>query len=97
MDISTKTSMSVPPRLRNRAFLFPRIFIQPFRNHAQVDEVAARIREVATDSRVPLVANPPLARALYTVPLEAEIPAEHFKAVAEIVAYVWRLRGRAAG
>jgi flagellar biosynthetic protein FlhB len=60
-----------------------------------VDEVAARIREVAQDSRVPVVANPPLARALYTVDLDAEIPAEHFKAVAEIIAYVWRLRGRA--
>ena len=61
-----------------------------------VDEVAARIRAVAQDNRVPLVANPPLARALYTVELDGEIPAEHFKVVAEIIAYVWRLRGRAA-
>ncbi len=57
-----------------------------------VDEVAARIREVAQDHRVPLVANPPLARALYKVDLDAEIPAEHFKVVAEVIAYVWRLR-----
>ncbi len=60
-----------------------------------VDEVAARIREVAAEHRVPLVPNPPLARALYLVDLDAEIPAEHFKAVAEIIAYVWRLRSRA--
>ena len=60
-----------------------------------VDEVAARIREVAQDHRVPLVANPPLARALYKVELDAEIPAEHFKVVAEVIAYVWRLRGKA--
>ncbi len=59
------------------------------------DEMAARIRDIAKENRVPLVANPPLARALYTVELDAEIPSEHFKAVAEIVAYVWRLRGRA--
>jgi flagellar biosynthetic protein FlhB len=59
-----------------------------------VDDVAARIREVALDSRVPLVANPPLARALYRVDVDAEIPAEHFKVVAEIIAYVWRLRGK---
>ena len=59
-----------------------------------VDEVAARIRELAIDSRVPIVANAPLARALYTVDLAAEMPAEHFKAVAEVIAYVWRLRGR---
>jgi flagellar biosynthetic protein FlhB len=43
---------------------------------------------------VPLVANPPLARALFRVELDAEIPAEHFQAVAEIIAYVWRLNGR---
>ncbi len=59
-----------------------------------VDEMAARIREIAKEHRVPLVANPPLARALYSVEVDAEIPPEHFKAVAEIIAYVWRLRGR---
>lgn len=56
-----------------------------------VDTLAARIREVAQDNRVPIVANPPLARALYQVELDSEIPAEHFQAVAEIIAYVWRL------
>ncbi len=56
------------------------------------DEVAAKIREIAEDNRVPLVRNPPLARALYLVELDAEIPAEHFQAVAEIIAYVWRLK-----
>ena len=60
-----------------------------------VDSMAARIREVAETNRVPLVANPPLARALYRVELDTDIPAEHYKAVAEIIAYVWRL-GRAA-
>lgn len=62
-----------------------------------VDSMAARICELAQDSRVPLVANPPLARALYRVELDTEIPAEHYKAVAEIIAYVWRLRGMAVG
>ena len=57
-----------------------------------MDELAARIREVALDNKVPLVSNPPLARALYTLPLDAEIPREHFQVVAGIVAYVWRLR-----
>lgn len=59
-----------------------------------MDDVAARIRTVANESRIPLVANPVLARALFHVELDAEIPAEHFKAVAEVIAYVWRLRGR---
>ena len=57
-----------------------------------VDELAARIRETALDNKVPLVANPPLARALYTVPLDGEIPREHFQVVAGIIAYVWRLK-----
>ena len=61
-----------------------------------VDTLAARIREVAAENRVPLVANPPLARALYRVEVDADIPAEHFQAVAEIIAYVWRL-GRPRG
>ncbi|HTI80612.1 MAG TPA: flagellar biosynthesis protein FlhB [Acetobacteraceae bacterium] len=56
-----------------------------------VDTLAARIREVAQENRVPIVANPPLARALYRVEVDSEIPAEHFQAVAEIIAYVWRL------
>lgn len=60
-----------------------------------VDEMAARIRELARESGVPIVANPPLARALHLVKLDGEIPAEHFQAVAELIAYVWRLRGRA--
>lgn len=59
-----------------------------------VDEVAARIREEAYNHRVPIVANPPLARALFRLELDTEIPQEHFKAVAEIVAYVWRLQAR---
>jgi len=61
-----------------------------------VDEVAARIRAMAEQHKVPMVANPPLARALHTLELEAEVPAEHFKAVAEIIAYIWRLQGRVA-
>jgi flagellar biosynthetic protein FlhB len=62
-----------------------------------VDAMAARIRAVAEENRVPLVVNPPLARALHQVELDSEIPAEHYKAVAEIIAYVWRLRGRRQG
>ncbi len=61
-----------------------------------VDSMAERIREVAKHHAVPIVANPPLARALYPLELDTDIPPEHYKAVAEIIAYVWRLRGRAA-
>ncbi len=60
-----------------------------------VDELAARIRATAEASGVPLVANPPLARALHRLDVGAEIPAEHYQAVAEIIAFVWRRAGGA--
>ena len=47
---------------------------------------------------MPVVENPPLARALHaTVEIDEEIPAEHYKAVAEVIGYVMRLQpgGRA--
>jgi flagellar biosynthesis protein FlhB len=57
-----------------------------------VDRIALRIREIAEEHDVPVVENPPLARALYaSVELEAEIPPEHYKAVAGVVGYVMRL------
>jgi flagellar biosynthetic protein FlhB len=62
-----------------------------------VDHMAARIRAIAEKHGIPVVANPPLARALYTVELDREIPPEHYEAVAQIIAYVWRLSGRATG
>jgi flagellar biosynthetic protein FlhB len=62
-----------------------------------VDAMAARIRAVAEEHRVPIVANPPLARALHQVELDEQIPAELYKPVAELIAYVWRLRARRPG
>ena len=59
------------------------------------DFMAARIREEATAHKVPIVENPPLARALYQVELDLEIPAEHYRAVAEVIAFVWKLKPRA--
>jgi flagellar biosynthetic protein FlhB len=58
------------------------------------DEVAARIREVARSHRVPIVHNPPLARLLHAeVAVGRPIPIKLFAAVAEVLAYVYRLRG----
>ena len=61
-----------------------------------VDEMAARIRAAAAEYGVPIVPNPPLARALWRLEPDTEIPPEHWQVVAEILAYVWRLQGRAA-
>lgn len=57
-----------------------------------VDDVALKIREIAGEHRIPIVENPPLARALHaTVDIDEAIPAEHYKAVAEVIGYVFRL------
>ncbi|MBF0418742.1 MAG: flagellar biosynthesis protein FlhB [Magnetococcales bacterium] len=54
---------------------------------------AERIREIARENKVVLVENPPLARSLYSdVPLDAVIPPQLFKAVAQVLAYVYSLR-----
>ncbi|MEO5363022.1 MAG: flagellar biosynthesis protein FlhB [Magnetococcus sp. DMHC-8] len=59
-------------------------------------EIAARIRAVAQEKGVPIVENPPLARVLYKdVELGHPIPQDLFKAVAEVLAYVYSLRNRA--
>jgi flagellar biosynthetic protein FlhB len=58
-----------------------------------VDEVAMRIRERAKEYDIPIMENPPLARALYaTVELDQEIPPDHYKAVAEVISYVMKLK-----
>ena len=57
------------------------------------DAVAARIREIAAENRVPLLEAPPLARALFRhTELGDEIPATLYAAVAEVLAYVFQLR-----
>ncbi|MBV9078417.1 MAG: EscU/YscU/HrcU family type III secretion system export apparatus switch protein, partial [Methylobacteriaceae bacterium] len=62
-----------------------------------VDALALRIREVAEAHGVSVVENPPLARALHaTVEIDAEIPVEHYKAVAEVIGFVLRLKRRAS-
>lgn len=61
------------------------------------DLVALKIRELAGQHSIPIVENPPLARALYaTVEIDDEIPTEHYKAVAEVIGYIMKLR-RGAG
>lgn len=64
-----------------------------------VGAVALKIREVASESAVPIMEAPPLARALYKhTEIDAEIPSALYNAVAEVLAYIyqlanWRLSG----
>ena len=60
-----------------------------------VDALALRIRAVAEENDVPVVENPPLARALHAaIEIDEPVPAEHFKAVAQVIGYVMRLQGK---
>ncbi|MDB5506659.1 MAG: FlhB [Devosia sp.] len=59
------------------------------------DAVALRIREKAKEHDIPIVENAPLARALFaSVEIDGTIPAEHFKAVAQVIGYVMRLKDK---
>ncbi len=59
------------------------------------DRIAARIRQVAHETEVPVIESPVLARALYaTVEVDREIPEAHWQAVARLVSYVMDLRRR---
>jgi flagellar biosynthetic protein FlhB len=61
------------------------------------DAVAFKIREIAEENDVPVMENPPLARALYAAcDIDEEVPSEHYRAVAEVITYVFKLKGRMA-
>lgn len=54
-----------------------------------MDDLALKIRAVAEEAGVPVIEDPPLARALYaTVEVDDEIPAEHFEAVAKVIGFI---------
>ena len=61
-----------------------------------MDLVALRIREIAAEHGIPIIERPPLARALYRLcDVGHEIPEQFYNAVAEILAYVYELTGKA--
>jgi flagellar biosynthetic protein FlhB len=56
------------------------------------DLIALKIREIAKEAHVPIIENPPLARALFAATeIDHPISTEHYAAVAEIISYVMRL------
>ncbi|MCA9291518.1 MAG: flagellar biosynthesis protein FlhB [Phycisphaerales bacterium] len=62
------------------------------------DYLAMRIRQIAMQHGIPIIERKPLARALYAqVDVGREVPPDFYQAVAEILAYVYRLSGKAAG
>ena len=63
-----------------------------------IDAIAERIKDVAKEHKIPILRNPPLARALFaSCDIDDFVPKEQFKAVAEVISYVFRLKGRKMG
>jgi flagellar biosynthetic protein FlhB len=59
------------------------------------DKVALKIKEMAEDHKIPVFRNPPVARALFDhAELDAEIPLAYYEAVAKIIGYVYKMKGK---
>jgi flagellar biosynthetic protein FlhB len=87
--ITNPTHLAVALRFDPAAMAAPRVVAKG------ADHIAARIREIAREHGVPLVENPTLAQALYkTADVGDTIPVELYRAVAEVLAYVYRLKGK---
>lgn len=89
--VTNPTHFSVAIRYDESSMRAPRVVAKG------VDFLAMRIRHVALIHRVPIVERPPLARALYAgCEVGQEVPPEMYQAVAELLAFVYRLEHEAA-
>ncbi len=89
--VTNPTHFSIAIRYAQDEMAAPRVIAKG------ADFMAMRIRQLAMINGVPIVERPALARALYyAIDVGHEIPQEHYQAVAEVLAYVYRLEGRAA-
>jgi len=87
--ITNPTHLAIALRFDSKNMIAPRVVAKG------ADHLAERIRKIAGEHSVPIVENKPLAQALYRmVELGEYIPAELYRAVAEVLAYVYRLKGR---
>ncbi len=89
--VTNPTEFAVALRYDETSMSAPRVIAKG------ADLLAQRIRQVAALHGVPIVQRPPLARALYAaVEVGQEVPAQFYRAVAEVLAYVYRIAGRVA-
>jgi flagellar biosynthetic protein FlhB len=87
--ITNPTHYSVALRYDKEKDQIPRVIAKG------IDNMALQIRKIAKEHNIEIVENPPLARGLYkAVEVEEHIPDEFFKAVAEILAYVYKQRNQ---
>lgn len=90
--VTNPTEYSVALRYEEKTMSAPRLLAKG------KDLVALRIRQIAREHGIPVVQRPPLARGLYAdCEVGDEIPPKYYRAMAEVLAYVYQLAGRAAG
>ncbi len=89
--VTNPTHFAIALRYDSQAMKAPKVIAKG------ADFMAMRIRQIAAAHDIPIVERKPLARALYkAVEIGQEVPPEHYAAVAEILAYVYRLDGERA-
>lgn len=89
--VTNPTELAVAIKYDAKAMQAPRVVAKG------ADYLAAKIREIAASHGVPIVERKPLAQALYkSVEVGQEVPEQFYQAIAEILAYVYELSGRAA-
>lgn len=89
--VTNPTHYSVAIRYDSATMSAPRVVAKG------ADYLALKIRYIAAANGVPIIERPPLARALYAkVDVGREVNPEHYEAIAEVLAYVYRLEGKAA-
>jgi flagellar biosynthesis protein FlhB len=95
-DVPKATAVIVNPTHFSVAIKYqPDTMVAPIVVAKGKNYLALRIRQIAVENQVPLVENPPLARGLYkAVDVGQEIPPHLYKAVAEILAYIFKLMNR---
>jgi flagellar biosynthetic protein FlhB len=94
-EVATATAVIVNPTHYSVAIRYEQgVMAAPLVVAKGKNYLAARIRLRAIENQVPIIENPPLAQALYkSVDVGQEIPAHLYRAVAEILAYIFKLMG----
>ncbi len=86
--ITNPTRLAIALKFDAREMIAPQVLAKG------AGHIAGRIREIAREHQIPVVEEKPLAQALYKmVEIGDYIPAELYRAVAEVLAYVYRLKG----
>ena len=90
--VTNPTHLSIALRYSAKDMISPEVIAKG------ADNVALKIREIAKENNIPLVENVPLARTLYkTVKVNEAVPRSLYKAVAEVIAFVYRMKKKRVG